>query len=396
MPAGASGRGPERETRIMPVSRPRPRPACSAATAFRPASASPGVSTSVSTVAKVRPPAMARRVPSTTASTARHRRCVRSKKSMLTPITIGISPSTVVIEVRNTGRRRWAPVRSARLERRLPVPLAGRCRCRSARCCCSPRCPASAITPMPPITTPNGRPVTSRPKSTPGDREHDRRHHHEGLVEAVELGHQDHEHQADRGDEGAGQEDHRLPLVLAPRRRSDQSTPAGRSHCLERLRSASIWSLTSKPRRDVRLDGHDPALVDALDRAGARRRLEGDEVARSAPAPPRSAPAGSAAPPACGRSAGKRTRMSTVALGIVGPVVGTVDALGQQLHRLPEQRHVGAEARGLGRGRRVQPPFDAGQRARVGDVGEAADRAPSRRGPRRPPRPARRRSREQI
>ena len=60
------------------------------------------------------------------------------------------------------------------------------------------------------------------------------------------------------------------------------------------------------------------------------------------------------------------------ALGIVGAVFSHRDALGQQLHGLTQQGDVGAKARGLGPVQRDRP-FDAGQGARVGHVGETAD-----------------------
>lgn len=110
-----------------------------------------------------------------------------------------------------------------------------------------------------------------------GYRKDDRAHHHEGLVEAVELDHEDDEHQEYCSRKGPDEEDHRILLVLcfASKRRFDARRQV---HSVNHGLKCDHLIVNQHIRCHIRFDRDDAALVHAGDGATARGWFEGHEV----------------------------------------------------------------------------------------------------------------------
>ena len=91
---------------------------------------------------------------------------VRLMKSMPMLKAIGNNPNMVVTVVSSTGRKRCAPVNMI-ASRVLAVVCLMRSKVSINTMLLLTTMPANAITPMPPMTMPNGWPVTNRPTNTP-------------------------------------------------------------------------------------------------------------------------------------------------------------------------------------------------------------------------------------
>ena len=190
------------------------------------------------------------------------------------------------------------------------------------------------------------------------------------MVERVELDHEDHEHQENRGDKRPCEEDHRFLLVFRFARKGGFD-PRGQVHCVNRAAQSNRLIVHQNAGCDVRFDRDHAFLIHARDRAGAGAWLERHEVRdRHQPCRGRHAQRLKLLQRAFIR--GKADVDVDGTFGIVGAVIRHGDAARQQLYRLTQGGDIGPEPCCFGTVN-CDAPLHPRQGARIRHIGETTD-----------------------